>query len=313
MAVVQISRIQHRRGNRDELPESLAEGEIGFAKDTGEIFLGAPNLDKIQYRKPGAAKPGGIFPYSNIRLLTEFDVAYNVSDKVYTQGPLLRGVIAPNRKQVQLKVKASDPIDKDFNFITLQKVIVDAQGNPLDEDSAVVESFRVGPTFQTAQPVNPIAVKISGSDVTVDLNYEGVTLKPDDVVWLGYFAAVDFYEFSLNDADSCILDYSVVPSDPFPDTGNLKPRRAGTIQIIADAANVAVRDQFVDLNNADLNDLAVYWSGRITGTKTDPRVSITCVNAGSGPVYVTFSGRRWNSNPPAGFKSQTVVTNTPAP
>ena len=39
MAIVQISRIQHRRGLKEQLPQ-LASGELGFAVDTQELFIG---------------------------------------------------------------------------------------------------------------------------------------------------------------------------------------------------------------------------------------------------------------------------------
>ena len=38
MAITQISRIQHRRGLKSELPQ-LSAGEIGFAVDTQELFI----------------------------------------------------------------------------------------------------------------------------------------------------------------------------------------------------------------------------------------------------------------------------------
>lgn len=40
MAVLQISRIQHRRGFRADLPNPLNEAEIGWATDTRELFIG---------------------------------------------------------------------------------------------------------------------------------------------------------------------------------------------------------------------------------------------------------------------------------
>ena len=39
MAVVQISRIQHRRGVKSLLPQ-LAAGELGWAVDTQELYIG---------------------------------------------------------------------------------------------------------------------------------------------------------------------------------------------------------------------------------------------------------------------------------
>lgn len=43
----------------------MAEGEIGFAVDTGSIFIGAPGVAQSQSRTQ--------FPYKNIKLITEFD------------------------------------------------------------------------------------------------------------------------------------------------------------------------------------------------------------------------------------------------
>lgn len=40
MAITSISRIQHRRGLRGDLPINLAEGELGWCLDTRELFIG---------------------------------------------------------------------------------------------------------------------------------------------------------------------------------------------------------------------------------------------------------------------------------
>ena len=80
MAVIQISRIQHRRGTSGELPDALADGEIGVTTDTGEVFMGAPNLAGIQGRRS--------YPYQNIKILTEFDVQRSITGDVYHYGPL---------------------------------------------------------------------------------------------------------------------------------------------------------------------------------------------------------------------------------
>lgn len=66
MSVVQISRIQHRRGLSTDLPDALNEAELGFALDTGQVFIGAPSFAPIATRST--------FPYQNIELLTEFSV-----------------------------------------------------------------------------------------------------------------------------------------------------------------------------------------------------------------------------------------------
>lgn len=79
MAVIQISRIQHRRGPIADLPKGTAsnpvglkEGEIGFSSDTGQMFIGSPNLPQIQGRKPSDDNPTGKFPFANTQVLTEW-------------------------------------------------------------------------------------------------------------------------------------------------------------------------------------------------------------------------------------------------
>ena len=52
MAIVQISRIQHRRGVADNLPQ-LAVGEVGLAVDTKRVYIGnggtdAPKIENIE-------------------------------------------------------------------------------------------------------------------------------------------------------------------------------------------------------------------------------------------------------------------------
>jgi hypothetical protein len=58
-----------RRGPRNQLPTQLAEGEIGFATDTGELFIGAPNLSSTSYITPAPLSRSD----QNIRILTELD------------------------------------------------------------------------------------------------------------------------------------------------------------------------------------------------------------------------------------------------
>ena len=60
MAITQISRIQHRRGLKEELPQ-LAAGEFGFAVDTQELFIGNGTLAE------GAPEVG------NTKIITEDD------------------------------------------------------------------------------------------------------------------------------------------------------------------------------------------------------------------------------------------------
>ena len=68
MAVVQISKIQHRRGRKGAtgIPQ-LASGELGWAIDTQELFIGS-----------GSVAEGAPF-VDNIRILTENDSIFNLA------------------------------------------------------------------------------------------------------------------------------------------------------------------------------------------------------------------------------------------
>ncbi len=58
MAVIQISRVQHRRGFRIDLPDPLNDAEFGWAEDTRELFIG-----------------NGPFHDGNTQILTELSAA----------------------------------------------------------------------------------------------------------------------------------------------------------------------------------------------------------------------------------------------
>lgn len=70
MAIVQISKIKHRRGLRSDLPFSLEEGELGLTLDTGELFIGTPNLPNAIERAKSSAL--NYFPFKNTQILTEW-------------------------------------------------------------------------------------------------------------------------------------------------------------------------------------------------------------------------------------------------
>jgi len=42
-----FSKITIRRGERNDLPD-LSSSEFGFATDTGEVFIGAPDLPSLE-------------------------------------------------------------------------------------------------------------------------------------------------------------------------------------------------------------------------------------------------------------------------
>ena len=87
MAVKQISKIIIKKGLAEDLPVSLSEGEFAYTTDTGEVFIGAPNLSSIAYRGDIANLK---YPYQNVKLMTEFDFPKAITTDYYTLGPLVR-------------------------------------------------------------------------------------------------------------------------------------------------------------------------------------------------------------------------------
>jgi len=62
MAVIQISRIQHRRGLAEDLPQ-LSSAELGWCTDTRRLYIGNGTSDEL------SPNPGG-----RTELLTEFSI-----------------------------------------------------------------------------------------------------------------------------------------------------------------------------------------------------------------------------------------------
>ena len=123
VAVVQISRIQHRRGQKNTgsgLPQ-LASGELGWAIDTRELYIGNGSVSE------GAPAVG------NTKILTEFDNIFAVaSTYTYRQddGSLLTG---PN---------SSSPVERNLQQRLDDRVSVrafGARGDGSGDDTAALQ------------------------------------------------------------------------------------------------------------------------------------------------------------------------------
>ena len=98
MAITQISRIQHRRGLKESLPQ-LAAGELGFAVDTQELFIGNGSITD------GAPETG------NTKIITEDDniltIANTYTFRGNTDSPIVTGVDTNNAvvRTLQKKIR----------------------------------------------------------------------------------------------------------------------------------------------------------------------------------------------------------------
>ena len=109
MAIVQISRIQHRRGLKEQLPQ-LSAGELGYAVDTQELFIGNGTL------ADGAPEVG------NTKIITEDDnllsTANTYTFRGNTTAPALTGVDSNSPIVRTLQQKLDDFANvKDFGAV----------------------------------------------------------------------------------------------------------------------------------------------------------------------------------------------------
>jgi len=300
MPVTQISRIQVRRGAKDNLPQALAEGEIAMTTDTGEVFIGAPNLQRINYRG------GSIFPYQNVRLITEFDLIHTMHDHVVTTGPLTR-ITATQRADDTNSYRFAYMGDPD-NFPGGRVIPLSWSGNgpePGDLRGRVMSKatlIRGVDGNSQAVPYKGITVKHKASQFTPnstilvdldDLGLAGFNMADEYIVT--FLNLDEVVRYPLAQSNSFVMDYSLKSDEMI---NNLHVRRTGTLHITADQYSVAIMDLGVDLNqdtNTD-NFMRIVWSGHIETIGVEDWVVLTCTNVSYYPVSITFAGSRWAHN-----------------
>lgn len=302
MPVIQISRIQVRRGPKDTLPEELSDGEIMMTTDTGEVFIGAPNLEKIGYRG------GSIFPYKNVRLITEFDIVHTLHDHVVTTGPLLR-ITSPERTDDSKVFTFKFDGDSNDPAFDPQLVTMAWSGTgdiPGDLRGRVISEVKVFTPLNGLLTVDRDCISIvHNSGVTpnssIIVNYDETnhpqvsSYDPAQIFQVRFLNLDTIFRFPLDESDSFVMNYSLT-ADAVVD--NLRVRRTGTLHIAADEYSVAVVDQGVDLNQSPGNYMRLVWSGHTEDIDVDgtpvKHVVLTCTNIGLYPITITFSGTRWS-------------------
>lgn len=228
MAVIQISRIQHRRGLADELPDALAEGELGFATDTGELFIGAPSTEMVANRKA--------YPFKNIKVLTEFDVQRSITGDVYYHGPL---------KSDEISKYAGSGTGIDFNNPSCLKVPLFR----LDQATYGIYDFSISEIttgFDTEG--NAVIKALYCGMVTVAAGLSGQDITPG----LTNHASVNGGATVVSGTKAQLTSGAVAS------TGNISI----TAECVVDGANQQVNLIVVDRTGNALGPLKLHFSGR---------------------------------------------------
>jgi len=166
VAVVQISRIQHRRGQKNTgsgLPQ-LASGEIGWAIDTRELYIGNGAVSE------GAPAVG------NTKILTEFDDLFTLA-KSYTylgtEGYLNTGPDSASPVNRTLQERLDDRVSvKSFG----------ARGDGITDDTEAVQRAIDQLYINSATKSNPQS--------RVVLHVEAGTYRITDTLYIPPFATV---------------------------------------------------------------------------------------------------------------------------
>jgi Major tropism determinant N-terminal domain len=302
VAVEQISRIQIRRGKKATLPDSLSEGEMAFTTDSGEVFIGAPDFSRVQQRS------GSIYPYKNIRILTEFDVVRTMHDHIVTTGPLQRitATERDNNQAVSFTFQhTGDELDVDTNGDATTRIVNvswnSSGSEPGDLRGRFIVSAKRTKSDTTITNIPSTAVSVihqsgtsTNSLIMIDLDQANLnTILNSDIITVT-FLKLDFVtEYQLNESDSFVMDYSMKSEEL---VNGLNVRRTGTLTIAADEYSVAILDNGIDLNQdpSSFNYMRVIWSGHTEDRGSDGVwIVLTLTNVSTYPVSITFAGTRW--------------------
>lgn len=166
MAVVQISRIQVRRGQKNQgsgLPQ-LASGEFGWAIDTRELFIGNGAVSE------GAPAVG------NTKILTEYDNIFTLAD-TYTYRSedtyILTGANASNPIRRSLQQRLDDIVSvRAFG----------AKGDGIANDTAAIQRAIDQLYINDANKGNP--------QTRVKLHFEAGTYKIDNTLYVPPYATL---------------------------------------------------------------------------------------------------------------------------
>lgn len=138
-------RLKNRRGNRENLPQPLAEGELGFATDTRELFIGSGSQDS-----------------KNRMVQVDSFLNAEVQTQSLIDTRLVMYTLEGTQSFLGDGTNASSTVLNSNVALTLPT----GKSTPVDPDDITVTKFDLN-NNPTAIPSSNYTVSVAGSDLTV--------------------------------------------------------------------------------------------------------------------------------------------------
>ena len=158
MAVIQISRIQHRRGLQSDLP-NLASAELGWSVDTRKLYIGNGTTEE---GAPSLGKTEILTQYS----ILDFESSFTANIAILQSNVV---VLTGNVVSLENRVTALEGVTTDETSIALSAGIVSAQTitNTSANNAVITYTMSQG----SVQRTGSIKVARVASDVSYEEDY----------------------------------------------------------------------------------------------------------------------------------------------
>jgi hypothetical protein len=158
MAVIQISRIQHRRGLQSDLP-NLASAELGWSVDTRKLYIGNGTTEE---GAPSLGKTEILTQYS----ILDFESSFTANIAILQSNVV---VLTGNVVSLENRVTALEGVTTDETSIALSAGIVSAQTitNTAANNAVITYTMSQG----SVQRTGSIKVARVASDVSYEEDY----------------------------------------------------------------------------------------------------------------------------------------------
>lgn len=170
MPTLFAAKITIRRGLKADLPD-LSKAELGFTTDTGEVFIGAPDLPSLVNK--GRGESNELFPYKNVQLITAENNLSGVQPYTYKSNSTTVAQTGPSPTQPvsrSYQNKFDDHLNLD-DFIDNPSDVSPAITRALQQNNTINKTLRISArtyTINTPFQITPNShIKGEGIDRTI--------------------------------------------------------------------------------------------------------------------------------------------------